>query len=62
MGLWPTPLRRDAARLGLDLPLRSAGPWTLFACAAAVAVTLGAALYPVWRSNRMDAVRAVRTG
>ena len=27
-----------------------------------LALTLGAGLYPVWRSNRMDAVRAVRTG
>lgn len=64
VGLGLTPVLVTALRVlsGLDLPLRSAGPWTLFACAAALVVTLSAALYPVWRSNRMDAVRAVRTG
>ena len=64
VGLGLTPVLVTALRVlsGLDLPLRSAGPWTLFACLAALALTLAAGLYPVWRSNRMDAVRAVRTG
>jgi len=64
VGLGLTPVLVTALRVlsGLDLPLRSAGPWTLFACLAAIALTLSAALYPVWRSNLLDAVRAVRTG
>ena len=64
VGLGLTPVLVTALRVlsGLDLPLRTAGPWVAFALVAALALTLGAALYPVWRSNRMDAVRAVRTG
>ncbi len=64
VGLGLTPVLVTALRVlsGLELPLRSAGPWILFACLAALALTLAAGLYPVWRSNRMDAVRAVRTG
>jgi putative ABC transport system permease protein len=64
VGLGLTPVLVTALRVlsGLDLPLRSAGPWTLLACAGAIVLTLIAGLYPVWRSNRMDAVRAVRTG
>jgi len=64
VGLGLTPVLVTSLRVlsGLDLPLRFAGPWIGFACLAALVVTLGAGLYPVWRSNRMDAVRAVRTG
>jgi putative ABC transport system permease protein len=64
VGLGLTPVLVTALRVlsGLDLPLRSAGPWIAFACLAALALTLAAGLYPVWRANRMDAVRAVRTG
>jgi putative ABC transport system permease protein len=64
VGLGLTPVLVTALRVlsGLDLPLRSAGPWVPFAIAAALALTLAAGIYPVWRANRMDAVRAVRTG
>ena len=64
VGLGLTPVLVTSLRVlsGLDLPFRSAGPWLAFAFAAALALTLTAGLYPVWRSNRMDAVRAVRTG
>jgi putative ABC transport system permease protein len=64
VGLGLTPVLVTALRVlsGLDLPLRSAGPWVAFACAGALALTLAAGFYPVWRSNRLDAVRAVRTG
>lgn len=64
VGLGLTPLLVTALRVlsGLELPLRSAGAWIAFAFLAALALTLAAGLYPVWRANRMDAVRAVRTG
>jgi len=64
VGLGLTPVLVTALRVlsGLDLPLRSAGPWVPFAIAAALLLTLAAGVYPVWRANRMDAVRAVRTG
>jgi ABC-type antimicrobial peptide transport system permease subunit len=64
VGLGLTPVLVTSLRVlsGLDLPLRSAGPWVVFALAAALFVTLAAGLVPVWRANRMDAVRAVRTG
>ena len=64
VGLGLTPVLVTALRVlsGLDLPMRSAGLWIVFACLAALALTLAAGLYPVWRSNRMDSVRAVRTG
>jgi putative ABC transport system permease protein len=47
---------------GLVLPHRGAGPWVWIILVAAVVLALIAALYPVWRMNRTDAVRAVRTG
>jgi putative ABC transport system permease protein len=64
VGLGLTPVLVTSLRVlsGLDLPLRSAGPWVVFACAAALVFTLTAGFYPLWRANRMDAVRAVRTG
>lgn len=64
VGLGLTPVLVTALRVlsDLDLPLRSAGPWVAFAIAAALVLTLAAGVYPVWRANRMDAVRAVRTG
>ncbi|MSR62198.1 MAG: FtsX-like permease family protein [Planctomycetes bacterium] len=64
VGLGLTPVLVTALRVlsGLDLPLRSAGPWVGFACAAALLLTLAAGLYPLWRANRTDVVRAVRTG
>lgn len=64
VGLGLTPVLVVALRVlsGLDLPLCSAGAWVAFAFLAALALSLAAGLYPVWRSNRMDVVRAVRTG
>ncbi len=64
VGLCLTPLLVATLRAlsGLDLPLRTGGPWLAFALSAALALTVLAGLYPVWRANRMDAVRAVRTG
>lgn len=64
VGLGLTPLLVTALRVlsGLELPLRSAGAWIAFAFLAALLLTLSAGLYPIWRANRMDAVRAVRTG
>ncbi|MEM7518211.1 MAG: ABC transporter permease, partial [Planctomycetota bacterium] len=61
-----TPLVISAlqALSGLPLPLRLAsGPFFLPACLlGAVLLCLLAGLYPAWRMNRMDAVRAVRAG
>jgi putative ABC transport system permease protein len=59
-----TPLVVRALELisGLPLPQRFAGP-ALAACfAGALALTLCAGLYPLWRMNRLDPVRAVRMG
>ena len=64
VGLGLSPLLVQSLRLlsGLELPFRSAGPWALFALGAALCVTVGAGLVPVWRSRSLDSVRAVRTG
>jgi len=47
---------------GLTLPLDGAGPWAWVGFLGAVIVALLASLYPIWRMNRTDAVRSVRTG
>ncbi len=47
---------------GLPLPVRHAGIFLLWSLIGAVVLTVLAGLYPVWRMNRMDPVRAVRTG
>jgi ABC-type lipoprotein release transport system permease subunit len=64
VGLGLTPVLVIALRVlsGLDLPLRTAGPWIPFALLGALTVTLAASLVPIWRANRFDAVRSVRTG
>jgi len=62
LGLTPLLVASLSVLSGLDLPLRTGGAWLVFACAASLAITVLAGLYPVWRANRMDAVRAVRTG
>jgi putative ABC transport system permease protein len=64
VGLGLAPVLVAALRLlsGLDLPLRTAGPWAVFAVLFALALTLAAGLVPVWRMRRLDPVRAVRTG
>jgi len=64
VGLGLTPVLVSALRAlsGLALPLRTGGIGVPLSCAGAVLLTVAAGLYPVWRSNRMDAVRAVRSG
>ena len=64
VGLGLTPVLVTALRVlsGLELPMRGAGAWVVFACGVAMGVTVVAGLYPVWSGNRMDVVRAVRTG
>jgi len=59
-----TPVVVDALEelAGLVLPERSAGVWLPGAILGAVLLALIAGLYPVYRMNRFDAVRAVRTG
>jgi ABC-type lipoprotein release transport system permease subunit len=61
-GLTPVLVRSLSALSGLELPLRTAGPWIVAVPAGAVALALAAGLYPIWRMNRLDAVAAVRTG
>jgi putative ABC transport system permease protein len=47
---------------GLPLPLVGLGPWVLWGVGGALALSLLAGLYPVWRMNRSDVLEAVRTG
>jgi len=47
---------------GLPLPQRGAGLHALWGWLGAIAVSLLAGAYPVWRMNRADAIAAVRTG
>ena len=47
---------------GLALPSRTAEAWLGLSLVGAVVLALLAGVYPVWRMNRLDAVRAVRTG
>ncbi len=60
--LAPVIIRALESLSGLDLPLRGAGDWNWITLVAAVVITLAAGAYPVWRMNRTDAVRAIRTG
>lgn len=60
--LGPVVVRSLESLSGLDLPLRVLGPWLPTALVGTLALTLLAALYPIHRMNRMDPVRAVRTG
>ncbi len=59
-----TPIVVKALRMmsGLPLPHRSAGPYLAWCLLGALVVTALAGVYPIWRMNRLDAVRAVRTG
>ena len=59
-----TPVIVEALQVisGLPLPHRSAGPWLAACLGGALLLTLAAGVYPIWRMNRIDAVRAVRTG
>lgn len=47
---------------GLDLPVAAPGPRLALVPLGTCALTLFASLYPILRMNRMDPVRAVRTG
>lgn len=64
IGAGLTPLVVQALRelVGLDLPHVGPGAWTWVGLAGCVVVAALAALYPMWRATRVDAVRAVRTG
>jgi len=64
VGTGLTPVLVESLRLlsDLPLPLRTAGPWIAFSLVGALLLTFLAGLYPIWRTNRLDAVRAVRTG
>ena len=64
LGAVMTPLIVGAIQdlAGLALPVRGAGLWLGGAFCGAALLALLAGLYPIWRMNRFDAVRAVRTG
>jgi putative ABC transport system permease protein len=64
MGAALTPIIVKALEVvsGLDLPHVGAGEWLAWCPIGALALTLVAALYPIGRMNRFDAVAAVRTG
>ncbi len=61
-GLTPVLVSSLRVLSGLPLPLRFAGLELAGAVLGALALALFAGLYPLWRMNRFDAVRAVRTG
>jgi putative ABC transport system permease protein len=58
--LAPVIVRALEALSGLDLPDMSAGSWLWMMPLGAIALALFAALYPIARMNRTDAVAAVR--
>lgn len=62
LGLVPLAVEELRGRVGLDLPHVGPGPWLWVGLGGGVVVALLSALYPVWRTTRVDAVRAVRTG
>ena len=62
MALTPVIVEALQAISSLPLPHRSAGVWLGWSFIGAVSLTLFSGLYPIWRMNRFDAVRAVRTG
>jgi putative ABC transport system permease protein len=62
LGLTPVLVAVLSVLSGLELPVRTAGGWIAFALAGALLLTVLAGIVPVWRANRIDAVRAVRTG
>jgi putative ABC transport system permease protein len=60
--LTPPVIRALELISGLPLPHRFAGPYVAWCLLGALALTVLAGVYPIWRMNRLDAVRAVRTG
>lgn len=61
-GLTPVIVRALEGLSGLELPHAGAGAWLALVPIGAVVVALLAAVYPILRMRRMDAVAAVRTG
>ncbi|HED64880.1 MAG TPA: FtsX-like permease family protein [Planctomycetes bacterium] len=59
-----TPVLVSALRVlsGLPLPVRSAGPLLAAIWGGAVLLAVLAALVPIWRMSRFEAVRDIRTG
>ena len=64
VGTGLTPVLVSSLRVisGLALPMRTAGAFLAISLAGALVIALLAGLYPIWRMNRFDAVRAVRSG
>ena len=64
VGTGLTPVLVSSLRIlsGLELPMRTAGPFLFYSLAGALLIAVLAGLYPIWRMNRVDAVRAVRSG
>jgi putative ABC transport system permease protein len=60
--LIPLVVRALEGLSGLDLPQVGAGKWLWICPLGALVLVLVAALYPIRRMNRMNAVSAVRTG
>lgn len=60
--LSPVIIRALESLSGLELPLKGAGVWNWITLGAAILITMLAGAYPVWRMNRTDQVRAIRTG
>ncbi|MBL8863040.1 MAG: FtsX-like permease family protein [Planctomycetes bacterium] len=58
--LTPVIVRSLESLSGLELPDAGPGPWLWIVPAGAIVVALGAALYPIARMNRTNAVSAVR--
>ena len=61
-GLTPLVVRALEELAGMALPQLGPGLWLAAAWTGGLALTLLSGLYPIWRMNRFDAVRAVRTG
>jgi putative ABC transport system permease protein len=60
--LGPVIIRSLEVLSGLGLPWLGAGWWNAITLGAAVVITVLAGAYPVWRMNRTDTVKAIRTG
>lgn len=61
-GLGPVIVRALETIASMQLPYRGPEMWGVLAPAAAALLSLVAGIYPAWMTNRMDAVKAVRTG
>lgn len=62
LGLTPVIVRALEGLSGLDLPEETAGIWLAWVPLGSVALALAAAVVPIVRMTRTDAVAAVRTG